>query len=573
MSTTAADHLVQRLKAWNISHIYGMPGDSINNVIESLRKTSDAIDFIQIRHEETGALAAAAYAKLTGKIGACLSIGGPGAIHLLNGLYDAKNDSAPVLAIIGQVSSESMGRDAFQEVALDRLFNDVAVYCQSVTSADSLPDIANQAIRTAYAEKGVAVIIVPDDIAAQKLDSILPHTSVSLHKRVDELPPADALSTAIDALSKAKKPVILAGKGAMHARKELEAFADHWAAPVIVSFLGKGVIPDEHPFMLGHLGQIGTKPAYEAMEETDLLIMVGTSFPYRDFLPDDAPAIQIDNDPTQMGKRYPITCGLLGDAKTTLKELIQATPRINERNFLEACQKTMEHWRAHLAHDEEAYTNPILAHQVVPEVQRLTNDDAVVSIDVGNVTVWAARHFKAVNHQFVSSGWLATMGCGLPGAIAAKIAYPERQVIAFCGDGGFAMGMQDFLTAVKYELPMLIIVMNNEVLGMIKYEQQVGGHLNEGIELHGANYAKFAEACGGEGYRVETRDELRPALEKAVLSKKPTIVDVVIKDQPPLPGKINVHQALNYSKYLLKEAFENHSTELPPLKKSLQRFF
>ncbi|WP_019392332.1 pyruvate oxidase [Priestia filamentosa] len=570
--TTAGQALIRSLQEWNIDHIYGLPGDSINNVMEELRKAKEQIKFIGVRHEEAASLAASSYAKITGKIGVCLSIAGPGAVHLLNGMYDAASDSVPMLVLAGQVSTEKLGRDDFQEINLQRMFDDVAVFNKTVQRADTLPDLLNQAIKTAYAKKGVAVLTIPDDIPVQEIDESLMYTS-SVFREAQIVPNGEDLKKAVTYLNEAKRPVILAGKGALHARKEVEAFSERFGAPVVVTLPGKGVIPDEHPSNLGNLGQIGTKPAYEAMEETDLLIMIGTSFPYRDYLPEKAKAIQIDMEPTQIGKRYPVSVGIVGDAKEVLPWLTAHGAFQEDRHFLEKCQENMENWWRHIGKDEQKEETPITAHQVIPQLQKIVEDDAILSVDVGNVTVWMARHFRITNQQFIISSWLATMGCGLPGAIAAKMAYPERQAVAVCGDGGFSMVMQDFLTAVKYKLPIIVVVLNNEKIGMIKYEQEVGGHLDYAVDLQPFNFARFADVSGGIGYRVEEFEELAPAFEKAALATKPVILDIHIKEEPPLPGKIGYSQAFSYSKYLLKNFFKNHEVEMPPLKKSLKSFF
>ncbi|MGC4377337.1 pyruvate oxidase [Fictibacillus sp. Mic-4] len=566
----AGEVLIDLLLEWEVDHIYGVPGDSINHVIEELRKVEDKIKFIQVRHEEVGALAAASYAKLTGKIGVCLSIAGPGAVHLLNGLYDAKADGAPVLVLSGQVNSEHLGTDDFQELNLEKMFDDVAVYNKQITNEEQLPDLVNQAIRTAYAEKGVAVLTIPDDIPTKRVKGKWTRKS-AIRAKSDLFPKQDDLEQAIMLINKAERPVILAGKGAGHAREELEQFAEKIAAPIVVSLPGKGVIPCDHPYNLGNLGQIGTKPAYEAMEETDLLIMIGTSFPYRDYLPEDAPGIQIDCDPTQIAKRYPVDVGLVGDSKATLQWLNEHLARKEDRVFLEACQEAMENWREHIHKDEVEQSTPIKPQQVIHHLQSIVEKDAVLSVDVGNVTVWVARHFRITEQKMIISSWLATMGCGLPGAIAAKLAYPERQAVAVCGDGGFSMVMHDFVTAVRYKLPMIVVILNNEKLGMIKYEQQVAGHLEYEVDLAPFHFAKFAEVCGGEGYRVERYEELLPALKKAALAEKPVIVDVVIEDEPPLPGKITYGQAAGYSKHVLKKFFQERKVDLPPLKKAIKR--
>ncbi|MBX9987760.1 MULTISPECIES: pyruvate oxidase [Priestia] len=570
IKTTAGKAAMSVLKEWKINHIFGMPGDSINHFMDNLRSEKDEIEFIQVRHEEVGALAASSYAKITGKIGVCLSIGGPGAIHLLNGLYDAKADGAPVLVLAGQVPRAKLGNESFQEVNLERVFDDVSVFNHRVDSPESFPHLLQQAIRTAYAKKGVAVLVIPDDIPSStiKIDEKTPVANVS--KNISHSDPED-VAKALLAIKYAKKPVILAGTGAKHAKLELAQFAEKIAAPIIFTLPGKGILPDHNPYNLGQLGQIGTKPAYEAMEETDLLIMVGTSFPYREFLPDGVEAIQLDSDATQIGRRYPVSIGLVGDSKTTLSQLAHNLDYQENRRFLEECQVNMENWWKHVEKEENEVSTPIKPQQVIPKLQKIVDDDAIVSVDVGNVTVWMARHFRMTNQKFVISSWLATMGCGLPAAIAGKLAHPEKQSVAVCGDGGFTMVMQDFVTAVKYKLPIVVVVLNNSEIGMIKYEQAIQGHLDYQTKLGEMNFAKFAESCGGIGYRVEKYEELETAFEKAALANVPVVIDVVVADEPPLPGKISFGQAANYSKHIMKKFFKEHELEMPPLRKGLSR--
>ncbi|MCY9072018.1 pyruvate oxidase [Bacillus inaquosorum] len=570
---TAGQAMTELLEQWGVDHVYGIPGDSINEFIEELRHERNQLKFIQTRHEEVAALAAAAEAKLTGKIGVCLSIAGPGAVHLLNGLYDAKADGAPVLAIAGQVSSGEVGRDYFQEIKLEQMFEDVAVFNREVHSAESLPDLLNQAIRTAYSKKGVAVLSVSDDLFAEKIKREPVYTSpVYIEGNLE--PKKEQLVTCAQYINNAKKPIILAGQGMKKAKRELLEFADKAAAPIVVTLPAKGVVPDKHPHFLGNLGQIGTKPAYEAMEECDLLIMLGTSFPYRDYLPDDTPAIQLDSDPAKIGKRYPVTAGLVCDSALGLRELTEYIERKEDRRFLNACTEHMQHWWNEIEKDETEAATPLKPQQVVARLQEAAADDAVLSVDVGTVTVWMARHFKMnANQDFIVSSWLATMGCGLPGAIASSLAEPERQAIAVCGDGGFSMVMQDLPTAVKYKLPITVVILNNENLGMIEYEQQVKGNIDYVTKLQNVDYAAFAESCGAKGIKVTRAEELAPAFHEALHADQPTVVDVMIGNEPPLPGKITYGQAKGFSKYMLKNFFENQKIEMPLLKKSLKRLF
>ncbi|MDR7001136.1 pyruvate oxidase [Neobacillus niacini] len=562
---TAGEKLVDLLIEWGVDHIYGMPGDSINSIIEPLRKAKDKIKFIQVRHEEAGALAAAAYAKLTGKIGVCTAIAGPGAIHLLNGLYDAKLDRVPVLAIAGQVESDLIGTDFFQEVNLERMFDDVAVYNQRIMSAEQLPAVVNQAIRTAYAKKGVSVLTIPDDIPRFEVGKEARITSNFVVKQ-EIHPLTEDLEKAKEAVETAERPIILAGRGLHGYRETLLAFAEKIAAPIVLTLPGKGVIPDKHPYCLGGLGLIGTKAAFEAMHEADLLIMLGTSFPFTGFLPERIKTIQIDIDPYQIGKRYPVDVGLAGEVGISLKWLLENLSVKTNRDFLEKSQESMKKWWGRLERQEENGSVPLKPQRVIRSLQEVTSDDAILSVDVGNVTVWMARHFHMTNQKFIISSWLATLGCGLPGAIAGKIAYPEKQVIAVCGDGGFGMMMADFVTAVKYNLPIVVIVLNNHKIAMIKFEQEVMGNIEYETDLTNPNFAQYADACGGIGYRIEQPEELLTALQQAVQQNKPCIVDVVVDaDEAPMPAKITYAQAAGYTKHMLKVFLEEGKLDLPPL--------
>ncbi|KGX85082.1 pyruvate oxidase [Pontibacillus marinus BH030004 = DSM 16465] len=564
--------LTDLLIEWGVDHMYGMPGDSINELMSDLRKREEELPFYQVRHEEVGALSAASYAKLTGKAGVCLSIGGPGAVHLLNGLYDAKGDSVPVLAIVGQVPSESVGTGAFQEINLERMFDDVAVYNKRAQSAEQLPDLLNQALRAAYTHKGVSVLIIPDDLSAikQKYDKKL---TLPGYSKPDVFPAGSSLQKARKAIENANKPVILAGKGAAHAQDELIQFAETIKSPIILSLLAKGIIPDNHPYCLGQHGQIGTKPAYNAVKEADLLLLIGTSFPYRDFLPKDTQAIQIDREPSRIGNHYPVSIGLAGDSKDTLEWLINNLSENRNEEHLQKYQEQMKEWRVNMQLQKKDETNPIVGPQVMYALEKVIDKDAVISSDVGNVTVWMTRFLPLIHQKMIISGWLATMGCGLPGALAGQVAYPDKQVVAICGDGGFAMVMQDFVTAVKYKLPIKVIILNNSKIGMIQYEQEAMGHLHYKTELGEMNFAQFAESCGGEGYRVNRKEDLEDSFKKAFLSDKPAIIDVAIEDQAPLPGKIGYEQAVNYSEYLIKEFFEKGKIDPPPMKTGIKRLF
>lgn len=572
----ASTALVNTLKNWDINHVYGIPGDSIDTIVDALRAEQEAIQFIHVRHEEVATLAASSYSKLTGKIGVALSIGGPGAIHMLNGMYDAKMDNVPMLVLAGQVPTSVANTKYFQEVDLPTLFADVAVFNKQIESAETLPDIVDEAIRTAYEKKGVAVLTIPNNIPLTEIkNTVKPKREV--YEQIKPEIATETIARAAELINSAKNPIILAGIGTKNAKETLVQFSEHTKTPVIISLPAKGVMPDTHPNFLGNLGKIGTKPAYEAMQEADLLLMIGNDYPYTDYLPQhDVTCIQIDIDPSKIGHRFPATVGIVGDAKEALTALIETTDYIAKREFLEASQENMANWWKWLREDQAKTGTPIAPEAVMASIQKIAEKDAIFSIDVGTSTVWSTRYLQ-LGHQndFLISAWLGTMGCALPGAIAAKYAFPDRQVIALAGDGGFSMVMQDFVTAVHYKLPMIIVVLNNKELSFIKYEQQSAGELNYAIDLPDINYADFAESCGGLGFRVESFEDLEIAFEAARTAKRPVIIDVVVdSNAAPLPGKIVMDEALGYTKFEIRSVLEDHRfSKMPPLKTIIRRFF
>src|SRR5438876_3554152 len=450
--------------------------------MEELRTRQDRISFLQVRHEEAAAFMACGYAKYTGRLGVCLATSGPGAIHLLNGLYDAKMDGAPVLALTGQTYHDLIGTRYQQEVDLLSLFKDVALYNQQILGAGHVRALVDAGCRAALSLRGVAHITCPVDLQEQAVEDDEPsqkkvegHTSGAW--RPPTVVPCDAdIRAAADVLNAGTKTVILAGQGALGAGAELEQLADLMAAPIVKPLLGKAVVPDDSPFTTRGIGLLGTEPSEVAMEQCDTLLMAGTSFPYMEFYPkhDACRGVQIDRDPSRIGLRFPVEVGLCGDARSTLQVLMPHLVRREDRSFLEQAQAGMKEWRDKI-HAQAARDDIPMKPQVVTEaLNDLLADEAIVSVDCGTVTAFAARYLQMKRGQlFGTSGNLATMGAGLPYAIAAQIAFPERQSVAFVGDGGFTMLMGEFATAVKYRLPIKVVVLKNNTLGMIKWEQMV----------------------------------------------------------------------------------------------------
>ncbi|HDF0406511.1 TPA: pyruvate oxidase [Staphylococcus aureus] len=573
----ANEALVKALQAWDIDHLYGIPGDSIDAVVDSLRTVRDQFKFYHVRHEEVASLAAAGYTKLTGKIGVALSIGGPGLIHLLNGMYDAKMDNVPQLILSGQTNSTALGTKAFQETNLQKLCEDVAIYNHQIEKGDNVFEIVNEAIRTAYEQKGVAVVICPNDLLTEKIKDTT-NKPVDTSRPTVVSPKYKDIKKAVKLINKSKKPVMLIGVGAKHAKDELRAFVEAAKIPVVHSLPAKTILPDDHPYSIGNLGKIGTKTSYQTMQDADLLIMVGTNYPYVDYLPKkNIKAIQIDTNPKNIGHRFNINVGIVGDSKIALHQLTENIKHVAERPFLNKTLERKAVWDKWMEQDKNNNSKPLRPERLMASINKFIKDDAVISADVGTATVWSTRYLNlGVNNKFIISSWLGTMGCGLPGAMASKIAYPNRQAIAIAGDGAFQMVMQDFATAVQYDLPLTVFVLNNKQLAFIKYEQQAAGELEYAVDFSDMDHAKFAEAAGGKGYTIKSASEVDAIVEEALAQDVPTIVDVYVDpNAAPLPGKIVNEEALGYGKWAFRSITEDKHLDLdqiPPISVAAKRF-
>ena len=561
MATTAADILVDTLEDWGVQVVFGLPGDGINGIMEALRQRQDRIRFIQVRHEESAAFMACAYAKYTGRLGVCLATSGPGGLHLLNGLYDAKLDGQPVLAITGHHYHDLIDTYAQQDVDLDRVFMDVSVYNTRVMGRSHVESVTHLACRSALARRGVAHINFPVDLQEQESKehskrAIPGHTS-EVYARRSGLPAQEDLVKAAAILNAGRKVVILAGRGALHATDELERLAETLAAPIVKALLGKAAVPDDSPYTTGQIGLLGTAPSQEAMEECDTLFMVGTSFPYIEFLPRPAQArgVQLDLDPVRIGLRHPVEVGLVGDAARTLQALLPLLKKKDDRSFLEKAQERMKAWRTLMEERGTRPDKPMKPQVVAWELGRRLTPTAIVSCDSGTVATWWARQIPARRGQMFSlSGTLASMANGLPYAIAAQIAYPDRQSVAFVGDGAFSMLMAEFATCVKYELPVKVVVVKNNTLGMIKWEQMVFlGNPEYGCELQPIDFVKVAEACGGAGFRIEDPAQCGRVLDQALAVPGPAVVEAVVDPfEPPMPPQATLEQARKLGEALLK---------------------
>jgi pyruvate dehydrogenase (quinone) len=563
MTKTASDVLVETIMDWGVDTVFGIPGDGINGIIESLRTHRDKVRFIQVRHEEAAAFAACGYAKFTGRLGCCIATSGPGGIHLLNGLYDAKLDGVPVLAITGLQFHDLLHTDTQQDVELDKLFMDVAKYNNRVMGPAHMENVVELACRTALAYHGVAHITIPVDLQSMPVDKA-PRSPRNLPQHVSEIwadsahiPTDEALRRAADLLNAGKRPVILAGRGALGARKELEEVAEILGAPIAKPILGKACVPDESPYCTGGVGLLGTRPSQEALEGCDTLLIVGSSFPYVEFYPKPGQArcVQIDIDAPRIGLRYPVEVGLVGDSIRVLRRLIPLLDRKADRSWLQKAQTGMAEWMRLMEERGTRQDMPMKPQVVAHELGKRLKDDAIIVTDSGTITTWAARHVPIRKNQMFSlSGNLATMACGLPYAIGAQVAYPDRQVVAFVGDGGFTMLMGEIVTAVKYKLPIKVVVIKNNTLGQIKWEQMVFlGNPEYVCDLEPIDFAQVARACGATGLHVEHPEDCGRVLEEALNTAGPVVVEALVDPhEPPMPAKIKPEQVLNFAESLAR---------------------
>jgi pyruvate dehydrogenase (quinone) len=560
----ASELLVERLIEWGVDTVFGLPGDGINGIMEGLRRHKDRIRFLLVHHEEAAAFMATGYAKSTGRVGVCLATSGGGGLHLLNGLYDAKLDHAPVLAITGSQATQQLGTGYHQEVHLERVFEDVADYNAVAYVPGQIPALVDLAMRSSLALKSVSHITIPVDLQEADPEEMpwtggmhlagKPETS-NVYLPQPSLPRPEDVQRAAEVLNKGKRTVILAGAGALDAGSEVIQVAEILASPIVKTLPGKAVVPDDHPLTTGGLGLLGTRPSTEAMERCDTLLMVGTNFPYTRYLPDDAATVQIESDPRRAGNRLPVEVPLVADSKEALRALLPLLERREDRSFLAELQESMTEWRQRMAALADPDRSPIQPQYLVTVIDELASDEAILSGDSGTSATWAARHFTIRgDRKFMISGNLATMACGLPYTIAAQWAHPRRQCLALVGDGAFAMLMAEFMTAVRYELPIKVFVLNNGLLGQILWEQMALGYPEYGVRYERRfDFAPWATACGGLGIKVSHPDEVRPAVEEALAHSGAALIDVVVNpDEPPMPPKVNYEQARGFIESFLK---------------------
>ncbi len=568
MEATVGDFLLQRLHEWGIGRIFGYPGDGINGIIGAFGRT-DAIEFVQARHEEMAAFMATAHAKFTGQVGVCLATSGPGAIHLLNGLYDAKMDHQPVVAIVGQQKRMGLGGDYQQEVDLLSLFKDVAhEYVHMATTPEQVRHLVDRAVRIARDQRTVTCIIFPNDVQEMKAVGTPPRVHGSVHSGIGHtgrriVPGQADLLAAADILNAGKKVALLVGAGALDATDEVIQAAELLGAGVAKALLGKAAVPDDLPFVTGAIGLLGTKPSWDMMNECDTLLMIGSAFPYSEFLPREGQArgVQIDIDGRMLNLRYPMELGLVGDSRETLRALIPNLQRKADRGWREQIEKNVDRWWRVLEGRAMNEANPINPQRVFWELSPRLPDNCILTCDSGSAANWYARDLKIRRGMMASlSGGLASMGPGVPYAIGAKYAHPHRHVIALVGDGAMQMnGINGLITISKVWKDwgngrLTVMVLNNSDLNQVTWEQRAMAgdpKLQASQALPKFPYAAYADLLGLGGIRVERPQDIGPAWDRALSANVPTVVEMVTDpDVPPLPPHITAQQATHYLKAL-----------------------
>ncbi|WP_268913937.1 thiamine pyrophosphate-dependent enzyme [Lentilactobacillus sp. SPB1-3] len=536
---TAGQALAKVLESWDVDHIYGITADSINNTVDGLYQERDHIKYIQVRHEEVGALAATADAKLTGKVGVSFGSAGPGATHLFNGLYDAKMDHAPVVAIIGQSATPIMNTYFFQEMDQDPMFADLTDFHKQATNPEQIPYIMDQAIRYAYQHKAPAVVIIPDNLSAEEIEYV-PYKSANVINGVaKQVIDSQAVNDVYSMIKEAKHPVLWAGLGMKDAQEEVVTFSEKFSIPVLTTAPATGVIPTDHPNFMGSRGRLGTKPAFEVSQAADLIILAGTNYPFSRFLPQGIKFVQINNSLEDLGKQRDVDLAILADGKQFFQALNKIGEPIPTTPFLKAAQADKRNWDKWLDKIADDESEGLAPEAVIRAIKDNSADDAVFGLDVGNNLMWAIRQLPFNKQQKMTmSSWFGTMGYGLPAAIAGKLSYPDRQVFNIAGDGGFSMVMQDLLTQVQYEMPIINVVLENKAFGFIQHEKISANQDPYGINFIGADWAGFADSMGAIGLKVTDIASLNNAFtEIDQLQKsgntKPIVIDAKIKNVDP----------------------------------------
>jgi pyruvate dehydrogenase (quinone) len=572
MTRRVADVLVDTLAKAGVKRVYGVAGDSLNGITESIRRRRD-FEWRHVRHEEAAAFAAGAEAHLTGELAVCAGSCGPGNLHLINGLYDCHRSRVPVLAIAAQIPSHEVGTGYFQETNPERLFRDCSHYCELISQPEQMPRVLAIAMRTALARRGVAVVVLPGDVALRECAA--PSLALGIAKLSSVVRPADKeLRVAAELLngSRSQRVTILGGAGCEGAHDELVAVAARLKAPIVHAMRGKEFIEYDNPYDVGMTGLLGFSSGYHAMMNCDVLLMLGTDFPYPQFFPKDATIIQVDLRGEQIGRRTPVHLGLVGAVKDTLQALVALLDDKVDRRYLDTC---LAHYAGarkgldDLATGEPGRT-PIHPQYVAKLVDELAADDAIFTCDVGTPTIWAARYLRMNGkRRLLGSFTHGSMANALPQAIGAQSSHPGRQVVSLSGDGGLAMLLGDLLTLRQLELPVKVVVFDNNSLGFVELEMKAAGLVQYGTDLVNPDFAKLAESAGILGLRVSKPEELRPALSKALTHAGPAVVDVVVNRQElSMPPTISAQQALGFGLYLIRAVLSGRGDEVIDLAKT-----
>jgi pyruvate dehydrogenase (quinone) len=564
-----ADLLVDVLAEAGVQNIYGVSGDSLNGITDSIRARKQ-IQWIHVRHEETAAFAAGAEAHLTGRLAVCAGSCGPGNLHLINGLYDCHRSRVPVLAIAAQIPSNEIGSGYFQETHPEHLFAQCSHYCELVSQPEQMPRVLEIAMQTAISRRGVAVVVIPGDVALR--DAVEQGRRLHFSEPKPKVCPSDdELATLSDLLNSSKKTTILGGAGCAGAHEELIELAGKLKAPIVHAMRGKEFIEYDNPFDVGMTGLLGFSSGYRAMMNCDVLLMIGTDFPYQQFFPKDATIVQIDVRGEQIGKRTKVDHGFVGDTKTTIRALL---PKLQQNYFDEHLKASIEHYReARKGLDELATEGngkkPIHPQYIARVVDELATNDAIVSCDVGTPTIWAARYLRMNGkRRLLGSFNHGSMANALPQAIGAQVSHPGRQVIALSGDGGLAMLMGDLLSLQQLHLPVKVIVFKNDSLAFVELEMKAAGIVDFGTDLHNPNFAKMAEAVGVLGFTAETPDQVEPMIAQALQHDGPALVEVIVSRQElSMPPTITVDQAKGFSLFMLRTVLSGRGDELIDLAK------
>ena len=569
MAKRVADLLVDVLVEAGVKRIYGVSGDSLNGITDSIR-TRRQIEWIHVRHEEVSAFAAGAEAHLTGSLAVCAGSCGPGNLHLVNGLYDCHRSRVPVLAIAAQIPSQEIGSGYFQETHPDYLFGQCSHYCELVSQPSQMPRVLEIAMQTAISRRGVAVVALPGDVAMRDAIHEMPRVHFPEAKPT-VCPSEDELNLLADLLNRSERITILGGAGCAGAHDELVELAGKLQAPIVHAMRGKEFIEYDNPFDVGMTGLLGFSSGYHAMMNCDLLLMIGTDFPYQQFYPQDATVVQIDVRGEQLGRRAKLDFGFVGDTKTTLRALL---PKLQQNRYEAHLKRSVEHYReARKGLDEVARANSgektIHPQYVAHVLNKLATEDAIFTCDVGTPTIWAARYLTMNGkRRIIGSFTHGSMANAMPQAIGAQVSYPGRQVISMSGDGGLAMLMGDLLTLRQHQLPVKIVVFKNESLAFVELEMKAAGILDFSTDLHNPDFTKIAEGAGILGLRADTPDQVEPMIARALNHKGPALIEVPVSRQElSMPPTITYEQAKGFGLFMLKAVLNGRGDEIVDLAK------